>query len=323
MGGRSGIRGYLIQSIIAVLDSLNDPNWKSIIVEPNIGNDKVDICWISEISKKVSQVKSSKNQITLGMAKNWAEELETNVTSDEYELILIGPANKEITGKVKIGKVDIPIPQILNYKALINQASTILDRYLETFSITKLPTYAREIIIESLITKYTGFSTEGKEVKRDEFLSYLRDSILLILPEGINKATEELRLKYESISRVEEYKFKLKYEACLEALEVVDEYYLTAMAKQIRELFREHELEILNPIELGKKARKCHNRLVVSCDNQELILLFRRCLNIENQPETMGLIVDFRGAIRRELGFGTEVIDLNKDLAWIGTLGAE
>ena len=321
MSGQSGMRGYLIQSIIAVLNSINDPDWESITIEPDIGNDKVDILWkYPNNVTKVSQVKSSQNQITAGLATTWCEELEQNVAASEYELILIGPVNKDITGETQIGQVKIPIPQILNLTALINHASNELDKFLESFSVTKLPPFAREIIIESLISKYSGFSTEGVEITREEFLKTIREKILLILPEGINKATEELKLKYASITRIEEQKFRLKYEACLDALELVDQYYLVSMKGQIEEKFSDLDVKVLNPLELGEKGRRCHNRLVLSCDSKEVIILFRRCINMEGTTENMGLIVEFRAAIRRELGFGNDIVDENRDKAWIGTL---
>lgn len=47
MGGNSGIRGYLIQTIICVLDALEEDNlWTSVTLEPLDESEKVDIKWI-------------------------------------------------------------------------------------------------------------------------------------------------------------------------------------------------------------------------------------------------------------------------------------
>ena len=130
MSGQSGIRGYLIQTIITILNSLVDEEWIYIVVEPDIGNDKVDVLWQYAAKQKVSQIKSSQNQITLGMAKGWCMELEGNVkNANEYELLLIGPINRDITLNPKIGNVFIPTPQPLNINSLINQASNELDKF--------------------------------------------------------------------------------------------------------------------------------------------------------------------------------------------------
>jgi len=46
MGGNAGIRGYLIQTIICVLDSLETDNlWTSVTLEPLDESEKVDIRW--------------------------------------------------------------------------------------------------------------------------------------------------------------------------------------------------------------------------------------------------------------------------------------
>ena len=46
MGGNAGIRGYILQTIICVLDSLNaDNSWISVTLEPFDESEKVDIRW--------------------------------------------------------------------------------------------------------------------------------------------------------------------------------------------------------------------------------------------------------------------------------------
>ena len=63
MSGNAGIRGYLIQTIICVLDDLEkDNNWLSVTLEPMDESEKVDIRlkYPNHITK-VCQVKSSQN----------------------------------------------------------------------------------------------------------------------------------------------------------------------------------------------------------------------------------------------------------------------
>ena len=69
MNGQYAIKGYLIQSLVALLDSF-ETEWEKISVEPNDESEKVDILWIfKEGRRKVVQVKSSKNTITFSSAK--------------------------------------------------------------------------------------------------------------------------------------------------------------------------------------------------------------------------------------------------------------
>ena len=44
MNGQYSIKGYLYQSLVALLDSFGS-NWESICVEPNNESEKVDIRW--------------------------------------------------------------------------------------------------------------------------------------------------------------------------------------------------------------------------------------------------------------------------------------
>ena len=93
------------------------------------------------------------------------------------------------------------------------------------------------------------------------------------------------------------------------------------MKHQIEETLK-LEVNISNPLELGTKARNCHNKLVLTCDSKEVIDLFRYIVIpfAGKPPVTMDIIVDLREAIRSEIGFGNISIDSNRDLSWIGTI---
>jgi hypothetical protein len=323
MGGQTGLRGYLIQSLIAVIDSFNDYDWTSIIIEPNIPGDKVDILWSYPNKKKASQVKSSQNQITKSMCQLWVSELERCYTCDEYSLSLIGPVNSEVTSLGIISKTLIPTPNILNIDALLDQASNKFDKFLEQRSITKVPAFAREILIQSLVTKFENYSTSGKEITRLDFTKTFDNWILTIYPNSINKAAEELQLAYQSKNRTEEAKFKLKYEACIEALSVVDEFYKVSFAEKALEGKKiPGQLRKLDPFELGEKVRICHNKLVLTCDSPKVFEIFKRAIQFDKRPgDTPDIIVDLRKAIREELGFGKTIVDEDRNLAWILTCG--
>ena len=76
MNGQYAIKGYLLQSLVALLDSF-ETDWETVCVEPNDESEKVDIKWTySNGSIKAVQVKSSKNLIALSAAKKWSKELE-------------------------------------------------------------------------------------------------------------------------------------------------------------------------------------------------------------------------------------------------------
>ena len=70
MGGQEGNRGYLVQAIIALLESLNDLEWTSVTVEPDHASQQVDVLWEHKTGRKATQVKSSGNQISKADAVN-------------------------------------------------------------------------------------------------------------------------------------------------------------------------------------------------------------------------------------------------------------
>ena len=70
MNGQYAIKGYLLQSLVALLDSF-ETDWETVCVEPNDESEKVDILWTyNGGKKKVVQVKSSKNVISFQLQKN-------------------------------------------------------------------------------------------------------------------------------------------------------------------------------------------------------------------------------------------------------------
>lgn len=183
MGGNSGIRGYIIQTLICVLDALEkDNNWLSVTLEPLDESDKVDIKWTYPDNKlKVSQVKSSQNVIRHSAAKVWCEELETSSpNATDYELLLIGSTDKTLLRRNDIGKVKIGEFKPLNIDFLIDQASTKLDSYYERKGKTKISTKVREMIVQVLTSHFETSSIVGMEIHRTDFDSKLLEWISAI-----------------------------------------------------------------------------------------------------------------------------------------------
>jgi hypothetical protein len=183
MGGNAGIRGYIIQTIICVLDALEtDNNWLSVTLEPLDESDKVDIKWkYPNDVIKLSQVKSSENVIRHSAAKKWCEELESHSpNASEYELILVGSADEKLLNREDIGKVKIGEFKPLNTQFLIDQASTKIDGYYERKGKTKISSKVREIIVKVLTLHFETSSIVGSETKRVDFDNKLLEWITAI-----------------------------------------------------------------------------------------------------------------------------------------------
>ncbi len=180
MSGQAGIRGYMPQSMICVLESFKNHEWTSITLEPNFSGDKVDVLWDYPGRRIACQVKSSQNQITKKDCVNWVNQLESSYVCDEYELILIGPVNSDVANAKSISNTRIPTPHPLNIPALLDVASNRLDKFLEQRSISKVPAFARAILIGSLVAKFEEYSTKGEKVTRIDFSKTLDDWILSV-----------------------------------------------------------------------------------------------------------------------------------------------
>ena len=168
MSGNAGIRGYLLQTIICLLDALqSDDRWELVTLEPNLDADKVDIIWYYPESKsKVTQVKSSQNQIQRSDAEGWARELETSIQATSYALVLIGPCSQGVIDLGKVGKVEIPTPRPLDIDGLISQSAHKLSKFCEEVSLPPVNAVSRELLVQALVTKLESYSTTGSPLSR-------------------------------------------------------------------------------------------------------------------------------------------------------------
>jgi hypothetical protein len=173
MGGREGARGYLIQTLIALLESLQDPNWTEVSIEPDNLHEKVDVVWHSKERTKVVQVKSSERQIAKADAHLWASELRASVKATIYSLILVGPCSDSVTKIASFDGVDIPIPRPLNLESLLAEAAHRLDQYLAAIGRPRYSPKQREIIVGTLATRLSEMSAESGTLSRNSFDSLL------------------------------------------------------------------------------------------------------------------------------------------------------
>jgi hypothetical protein len=132
MSGQFAIKGYVLQSFVALLECFED-DWITISVEPNNESEKVDIRWTyADGSKKVVQVKSSINRMTSSNIKKWARELRSGtLDAKKYELFLVGEIDNNI-GK-EVGEVPI-IHKLHN----IDDFKHIIYSKLNSFLVRKI-----------------------------------------------------------------------------------------------------------------------------------------------------------------------------------------
>lgn len=197
-GGQIATRGFLLQTLIALLDILDSPDQvKTLRLEPATDDDKTDfVVEYRDGRKKAVQVKSSQNQIGLPAAKAWARKLKMDLIADEYELCLIGPCSGDLTRRSDIAGVKLPVPKSLDVKAMFDQASHRLDLHFHRNRVNSGSPVFRELIIDGLIGRLSTYSTKGTPLDSSEWMavfdswtSAVREHALEVLKEQFGNGT--------------------------------------------------------------------------------------------------------------------------------------
>ena len=186
MGGREAIRGFAIQTLVALLDAVAiDQNWTAVTIEPDSSNDKVDIRWRYPDKVRVVQVKSSKNVIGTAEVKKWADDLKEAGRADCFELKLAGPVVKDLFKTNTFNGVLVPTPSSISLFDLIEQAVTKLDKYLSSKGIDTVPVGIREELVNICAARLLNGSSTGEEVSRESFDGWLLHWITTSYPQAL------------------------------------------------------------------------------------------------------------------------------------------
>lgn len=124
---------------------------------------------------------------------------------------------------------------------------------------------------------------------------------------------EELKESMKNQQRISDAKWKLKYEACMQALDIADALISNMPVNGIQEglMVREHcSTEVV---------RDCINKLACACDGAEVLTIFKKILI--GKDISLDIVVDIRNSVRRELGFSQTEIDIDRDSAYIVRIG--
>lgn len=166
MGGSDSIRGFLVQTVVCLLDVLqSDHKWQTVTLEPNQGNTQIDFIWQYETKKKIVQVKSS-GKFDQGKARKAAEELE-RLEADEYELILAGYNFGTVRQEQKFGKVLVKLVN-LDASNLKVYAMHLLEMYLidKGYPVTSL--IFRKMAVAVLIEHILSESIYSRTLSRED-----------------------------------------------------------------------------------------------------------------------------------------------------------
>jgi hypothetical protein len=200
MGGRETTRGIFLQAVVCLLETLQDNVWESLALEPDREAEKVDIAWYYPDRVKVTQVKSSRDQLNVPRARKWAKELESSWEATSYELVLIGPCSGELSKGQKYGNVEVPCPKPLDLRGLLEQSAHRLAVYLEWREKPAGRATTRENVVDSLVGKLLRYSANGTPVSRSSFEALLDEWVQDALGKEEEPSLEQLRILKEKIN---------------------------------------------------------------------------------------------------------------------------
>jgi hypothetical protein len=135
--------------------------------------------------------------------------------------------------------------------------------------------------------------------------------------EEITKKVEEVKKNTELAQSLEIEKRKLKYEAILSALNLIDAHFSHVLTKNVPKLpIKQYSTTV--------EARKCHNNLILTIDNPKIIEVFLEIFFPDESDKTppTDKLNEFRNLVRKELGYGSP-LQLNREKAWFGRAGFE
>lgn len=231
MSGQESQRGYLFQSLIAVLRSMKS-DWISICVEPKTDMDKIDIIWTNtDEENEVCQVKSSINNFSTNDILRWIKALVLDdPNAINYSLILVGNSTsatktffnsigtknqtdfKDEFQEIFLTKDKISVVfEPNNIDTLEGALISGLDQFLYTKAIqADFPT--KKLIVNGMVNQIIKISTAGKSMGKIEFENHLLEWLTFNYSRQIslNKTKLELNFYYDDILKFEDTASKIK-----------------------------------------------------------------------------------------------------------------
>ena len=173
-GGQPGIRGYLIQTLIALLEELApEQTFDRLTLEPNHTSEKFDLLWKDAKQTRAVQVKSSSNPFTKADVHRWAAEMEASAHADEYRLCLVGLPSPAVAKLRQVGKVILEVRN-LDLAAFYEQAAHRLERFLRAEGLHPGTPDDREMLAHALAGRLGDYSTTGEPLSRAVLIKLLK-----------------------------------------------------------------------------------------------------------------------------------------------------
>ncbi len=146
--------------------------------------------------------------------------------------------------------------------------------------------------IKSFFDKYMAKKAENLATKEDI--------------KELTRLSEEIKSEFINKQHHEKQLYNIKLDTINDSLDFIDKYIswhtIDSGITPVREDLSEQEMTVI--------ARHCYNRLILTCQNEELINCFNQ-ICFDNDANIFELYVIFRNLARKELGLGEPSLDKN------------
>jgi tetratricopeptide (TPR) repeat protein len=174
-GGSVAIRGFLAQTLVALLDLVQvDPPVTEITLEPALGDEQFDFVWKDSTGTYATQVKSTTNYFKKADVEKWARKLEAARSTEQCRLMLVGQFHLNLqhvrqVGKVAIEKKNIDLP------GLLNEAAQGIAMFRGAAGLEPRPGTDNLLAAKALVTQLELYATESRTLSREAFIKLLRE----------------------------------------------------------------------------------------------------------------------------------------------------
>ncbi|MDP3375240.1 MAG: ATP-binding protein, partial [Hydrogenophaga sp.] len=172
-GGPTAIRGYLVQTLVALLKiAQSNPPFLEITLEPSHANEQFDFISQNQHGSDAVQVKSTINTFQKSEVEGWAKKLESERKNETCTLVLVGNYHTNLARINNIGAVRIE-KKNLDIQGLIGEAAHLVAKFIESQKLYAGTADEREMITHSVISRLLQYSTTSETLKRETFIKLL------------------------------------------------------------------------------------------------------------------------------------------------------
>ncbi len=184
-GGAVAIRGFLVQTLVALLDiAKSNPPFTEITLEPKVGDNQFDFLWQDANGSHATQVKSTQNIFTKADVEKWAKKLQDAHTNESCTLVLVGNIHTSLAGLEPVGKVALK-QKPLDLDGLIAEAAHRLAEFMQGEGLDEGKATQRTMVVHAIESKLQHLSTGATVLTRESFIARLRDWITSAPKTGI------------------------------------------------------------------------------------------------------------------------------------------